>query len=227
VVGVLLAAGAARADTVRATFNFAMFTANGAASNAQAGDAFSVDLIETMSGGVAFQFYWTGTAWGAAESVFWDDRAGLLTGTPTISDSDNAGTAVSYELVDVVPPNPEADVPSANTIGFDADYGARSTSGDGGIARAVDQLGEWVRFDFTLAAMKTWQDVLAAIQLGAADPFESNPNTLRIATHIQSLPDGASNSYVIVPLPPAAWAGVAALAGIGGFGYIRRRSFRA
>jgi hypothetical protein len=35
------------------------------------------------------------------------------------------------------------------------------------------------------------------------------------------------DQMILVPLPPAAWAGLASLAGIGAFGYVRRRSFRA
>lgn len=228
----MVVAGAADADTVRATYSFVPFTNahNSPGEASAAGDAMQMDVIEVMGfpNRVAFQFYWSGAALGAAESMFWDDEAGLLSGNPTISDSDGAGTAVTYGLLDVVLPNPEADVPSAGNIFFDADFGAANTSGQGGLARTVDQLGEWVRFDFNLFGSNTYSNVISAINLAVQNPFVDTPGGLRVALHIQSI--GANNfseSFVVVPLPPAAWAGMASLVGVFGVGYIRRRSFRA
>jgi hypothetical protein len=51
---------------------------------------------------------------------------------------------------------------------------------------------------------------------------------LRLFNHLPNGADGGPRQdlLTIVPLPPAAWAGMASLAGIGAFGYVRRRSFR-
>ncbi len=42
-----------------------------------------------------------------------------------------------------------------------------------------------------------------------------------------SINERGQDQLVIIPLPPAAWAGISSLAGVIGFGYIRRRNLRA
>jgi hypothetical protein len=169
---------------------------------------------------VAFKFAWSGSALGAVGAIYWDDESGTLTGAPAITDSDGAGTGVSYATTG-------GNVPAGNTINFDADFGAARTSGAGGIARSLDALGEWVRFDFGLTGTNTYLDVKEAITTAFANPFDDTPGGLRVALHMQSIGAGSfSESFVLVPLPPSIWAGLTALAGLGGVGYLRRRSFR-
>lgn len=66
-----------------------------------------------------------------------------------------------------------------------------------------------LRFDLT----GSFSDLLDALTNGE----------FRIAQHVIALPEGASVWTVLVPLPPAAWPGITALASLGVVGYVRRR----
>jgi hypothetical protein len=65
--------------------------------------------------------------------------------------------------------------------------------------------------------------------VGAGDNGLRGVRVLRLFNRRPDGTDGGvrQDLLTIVPLPPAAWVGLTSLAGIGAFGYVRRRSFRA
>lgn len=231
IAGFLAAAGAVQADTLRATYHFAMFTNNQPVNGGAAGAALTMNVWDVMasSSQVAFEFLWDPVAYGSADEWYWDDDAGLLAGIAS-----NGITTSATEFYDEL--TGSFNVPAWNNIRFgdeanppnpnplEADFGVEAHNVNAG----VNNVGEWLRVVFDLNSMASVDDVLAALQLGANNyNVQDLAGSMRVASHVQQMGEGGliSNGFVIVPLPPAAWAGLASLAGVCGFAYIRRRSF--
>lgn len=86
------------------------------------------------------------------------------------------------------------------------------------------QAGQWLKLTFKLVAGKDFDDVVDSLTSGLTMPFNQGTD-LVVGIHVQSLGDEGeeSNSFVntaLIPLPPAAWMGLAGLLGVGVF---RRR----
>jgi len=187
---VVLAAGSASA----VSFGFGNITNNG---NTDVGGQLSVDVTDSGSNTVTFQFF---NAVGTASSItdiYFDD--GTLFGISSITVS--AGVAFDD-------PATPSELPGANnanpdfvtSAGFSADSDAPVSS------NGVNAAGEWVKITFGLINGKTFADTIAALQAGnnlcaSCDP-DSPVDTLRIGLHVQAI--GATNgsdSYVTVPEP--------------------------
>jgi hypothetical protein len=207
------------------TYHFEMFTTNGGAQvdGIGAGRAFTMEIWDVMANPsqVAFEFYWDTTSFGSITQVNWDDDAALLDGISSIS---NTGTMFSEQAGNF-------NVPAGNTIDFGDGNPLRANFGvdsDPPVSpNGILQVGDLLRVVFNLEMGVSVDDVVAALNLGASDNT-TNGQGMRVAAHVQSMgPDGEfSNSFVLVPLPASAWAGIASLAGVFGAGYLRRRSFR-
>lgn len=218
-----LAAGAAHADTVRATYSFGIFTNNGGGVNAPAGDVIRMDVIQTgIAAQAAFEFYFASSYDMSITHIYWDDLvsgSGVLASVNSITDS---GAGVDFAT------SGSGNVPSGNTIDFTADFRVGATPPPS--QNGVDSDSEWLRVLFNLESGMDVDDVLAALTTGLTNPYDNVTGGLRVAMHVQSFADNNSESFVnstIVPLPTASWAGITALAGLGGIGYLRRRSFKA
>jgi hypothetical protein len=85
------------------------------------------------------------------------------------------------------------------------------------LANGVNASSESLTLRFDLLGGQTFADVIAALNSG---------EDLRVGIHVQGQAGGQSNAYVttFIPLPSAVWAGAACLAGVGGMGWLRRRS---
>jgi hypothetical protein len=112
---------------------------------------------------------------------------------------------------------------SANAYQADGDglYDIRIDFPNAGAGRFISN--NVATFHFDLAGIdESFFNVLSAPH-GGAGPFLS-------AIHVAGIADGATTrsvwmAPVLVPLPTAAWASMSSLAGLMGFGYIRRRRF--
>jgi hypothetical protein len=140
--------------------------------------------------------------------VYFDD--GTLLGLASILST----AGVSF-VANASPPN----LPGGNTLPnpFNATFSADSTPPT--VPNGVNASSESVTIRFDLMAGQTFNDVIAALNSGT---------DLRIGIHVQGQANGQSNTYIttFIPLPAGVWAGAAALAGLGGLGWLRRRSLR-
>ena len=142
--------------------------------------------------------------------VYFDD--GTLLGIASLSSSAGVSFAQGASPGNLPGGNTLAN-PFVATAGFSAD--SQPPVLQNGVNAASESLT--VRFD--LLAGQTFDDVIAALN-GGTD--------LRIGIHVQGQANGQSNSYVttLIPLPAGVWAGASMLAGLGGLGWLRRRSWR-
>jgi hypothetical protein len=179
----------------------------------------TVEVIEVANPNqTAFKFFWNTSFTGSITDIYFDD--GSLLGISAISN----GPGVSFS-----PGASPGNLPGGNAVNFNTSAGFSADSDSPVSANGVQwasPTNKYVQILFDLQAGQTVNDVIAAIQLGLMNPGVDVAGGLRIGLHVQASSDGQSQSFVIVPLPPAAWAGVASLAGVFGFGYLRRRSFR-
>lgn len=103
------------------------------------------------------------------------------------------------------------------TPAFNANV-AFSADASGNPSAGLDVATDYLEMRFQLAAGKTFNDVVSAL----------NNGDLRLGLHVRSIGVGAgsdsfvSNGVAIVPLPPAAWAG-GALLGLVAYGRVRSR----
>jgi hypothetical protein len=207
------AASVSQANTVGFTF----YTGSGATAPI-AGNQYTV-LVTDNGSTVSFKFQNQGAA-GYVSSItdlYIDDNTPLFAVPPDLSDS---GASVAFTL-DATPPN----LPGGPGINFFATSSADSNSG-GLSANGVDWTvsgDEWVTLEFDLLPGKTFQNVTDAIKTG----------NLRMGIHVQAFVDQGSGTYVNgawldtvvtpVPLPAAAWAGLALFGVIGARSAVDRR----
>lgn len=208
IAGLALAASAS-ADT----YHFTNVTGNNA-TNAAAGETqLRCDVTSLGANQVRFQFYMVGTTPMSITDVYFDD--GTLLGIASVSGS--AGVSFSQGAA---PP----EMPGANTMSpaFVTTAGFSADSDPPAQPNGVNP-GEYVNVDFNLIGGQTFVDTINALALGGA------AGGLRIGLHVQGFGGGGSESFsnsTVVPLPPAAWAGMGSLAGVMGLFYIRRRGLR-
>jgi hypothetical protein len=180
-------------------YDFEVFTDNGAYS-------FDLDgLYVEVTNGVGivdFTFYNDSSVQSSVTGIFFDD--GSLLGIDTITNG--PGTDFVYpRTFGGFPGGGMLDPPFVADREFNA--GATNPVPMKGINEG-DTVNEWVTIRFELTNGGTLEDVLAELNSGA----------LRIGLHIIALPDGSSESAILVPEPATVL-----LLGIGGLLLGRRR----
>ena len=180
-------------------YDFEVFTTNGAYSFDL--DGLYVD-VTNGEGYVDFTFYNDSSVQSSVTGLFFDD--GSLLGIDSITNG--PGT-------DFVYPRTLGEFPAGHLLAppFVADRqfnaGASNPVPMKGINEG-DTANEWVTITFALENGGTLEDVIAELNSGA----------LRIGVHIISLPDGTSESAILVPEPATM-----GLLGLGGLLLMRRR----
>jgi hypothetical protein len=115
--------------------------------------------------------------------------AGWLGSTMTIGSSSGVIFGVGAN-----PPN----LPGGQNVDFVASASADSNPRRLGVMEnGVNAASEWLALHFTFLGAHTIDDVTAAL----------NSGDFRVGVHIQGLPDGGSDSYVLVPEPTTVIAG--------------------
>lgn len=216
VAGLVVASCALSASAAN-VYGFKNITTNGSA-NAQNGSSYSMTVTdEGSSGGFNFVSFLFKNAVagnpnpGSSITGIWFYDGALLGAVMTIQNGPG---------VDMDPGNGNQNLPGG------ADYGLPNGSWDfrslsGGSTDGVNA-GEWVKITFQLKIGKDFNDVISSLTSGLTMPFNSGTD-LVVGIHVQSLDGGQSNSFVntaLIPLPPAAWMGLAGLFGVAVF---RRR----
>jgi len=102
---------------------------------------------------------------------------------------------------------------------FTADFRAAANNPAGLNKNGVD-IGQNVQIPFTLRSAKTLSDVIALLNAGATDPFDTT-NTLRVGIHVQAIGGvgGTSDAFLLTPPAPVP-APAAAILGMLGFGTV-------
>jgi hypothetical protein len=102
-------------------------------------------------------------------------------------------------------------------IGFETTLGL-SADADSPVERNGVNPGESLGILFNLQSGKTFQSVIEALDIGAANPLCAD--SLRIGIHVQGLPDNQSDLFLHAPVPGAVLLG---LLGLGAAGVKLRR----
>lgn len=171
------------AELPAATVTFDQITTNGAQSPVA---QLSADVSDS-GGQVLFKFInaaGVGSIASRISEVYWDDDLGLLSNGPVV---DGANTSAGVSLTSI--PASPSNVPSGNTVGFNADFSAGRVMA---AANAVDP-GEMASFLFD----GDQGDIEAALVSG----------DLRLGMHVISIAgDGQSESFVNSTVPEPASA---------------------
>lgn len=207
-VGLMMSATAMAAPV---DIGFARVTPANAPQNPAA--QFKAVLSEVSSNTVRFRFTNTAVIYCSISEIYYDSRnsaplSSLMTPLNQFGASFIGGGAVPGNL------------PGGNNLSpaFNA-TAVFSADAQGNPANGLDTAADWLEMDFILAAGKTFNSVVDAI----------NNGDLRLGLHVRSIgTSGQSDAFVngnpppsnVVPLPPAVWAGLAGLAGVA---VIRRR----
>jgi len=196
------------------TYNFDGVTANSATNVATGQSQLLLDVTDSGSGTVAFRFSNTGPLASSITDVYWDDQSGALGAMGPISVS--AGVAFSQGA------NP-GNLPGGSTIGFSVSptgASADSNSGRPGVMANGVNPGEWLTIIWTLVAGVSFNDVIAALDLGG-----DQSGSLRVGIHVQGFSNGGSESFVnTTPAPvPVPAAGLLLAGAIGALALSRRR----
>ena len=151
---------------------------------------FSAEVTDAGAGLVSFKFSNAGPIASYIADIYWDFDGSLLTGFDTIAPDWNE-------------PATPGNLPGGNMVGFSADL---SVDADPPPARNGIHPGEMATFILTTGG--TFDAIVAALTDGS----------LRLGLHVQGIGSkGESDGFVSVPvpLPTAAWMGIALLGGLG------------
>jgi len=196
------------------TYSFTNLSNNNA-TNAAAGEAsLFVDVTDYAAGQVLFTFRNIGPAAMFIDGVYFDD--GALLGISSLIDADeNGGDAgVDFTAGSAAPPN----MPGGAGIDFQASAGFLADADRPGSGNSGVDLDESLGVIFDLKADLDFSDVIAAIELGLANPGVDMEGGLRIGLQVQGFEDGGSEQFVnngppgeVIPLPGPAALGLAGL----------------
>lgn len=184
-------------------FGFTRITGN---SNYDVGNQLSVDVQWLGSSLVSFRFDNVGPLASSITAIYFDDANDNLLNS--LSSIDNSSAGVNF-TAGGSPPN----LPGGNNAGpsFSSDFRVSSTSprSPNGVG-----IGEFVTLAYSMQNGVTFNDVLAGL----------NGGELRIGMHVQSMPDGDSDSYINVGTAvPSPDAGMLGILGISALSALRRR----
>ena len=158
------------------TYGFDRITANGT-YNVE--DQFTLSLTSTLANQVSFRLENNGPLASVITSVYFDDASGPSAVLKEI-DSLWGSSGVVFSL-GASPGN----MPGGNPIQFSATSGLTADANNPKPHKGIGP-GEWLTMNVELNPSATFLDVAAAISNG----------DLRFGMHVQSLPDGASDSFV-------------------------------
>ena len=196
------------------TYTFQAIEGNNA--NTAAGEAQLRMTVSPVGGTqVNFRFFWEGATPMSITQISFDDFGagpGVLASIDSLAGFGGPNFAVSAQ-----------NFPEGNNIDFTTSLQASSVAPPphNGINRANPL--EYLDIVINLFGSSTFADVITALNQGYVD---GNNHGLRVGMHVQSIGDNeGSESFVnnIVPLPPAAWAGVFTLGAAAGLRTMRRR----
>jgi hypothetical protein len=188
----------ASAQAVTFRFDLEIFTDNGNYNDNPGGDFYF--LLSEDGGLPKFEFHNDSTFSSSITDIYFDGA--VLAGISSITQS--AG-------VDFTAGANPTNLPGANILSpaFVADFGADSNPPPSfnGVNNSLD---EWVAIVMDTTYGKTFTDVLDALRM----------ENLRVGVHLQTLPDGSSESAVNnpdSPIPEPSIIGLLGLAGLGVF----------
>jgi hypothetical protein len=181
-------------------YDFEVFTENGAHSFEL--DGLYVDVTNGV-GTVDFTFFNDSSVQSSVTGMFFDD--GTLLGVESVTNSPTYTNFVVARTPGEFPSGQDLEPPFVADREFN--IGAGPPVPERGINEGNTST-EWVIVTFGLINGGTLEDVLA----------ELNSGVLRIGLHIIALPDGTSESAILVPEPATV-----GLLGIGGLLLLRRR----
>lgn len=206
---ILAAASAVSADT----YSFTNVSNNNATSAAAGVAQLRMDVTDAGSSRVNFRLYWNGPVPMSICDVYFDDEGtngpGVLA---TFANSDISGSAGVAFSQGASPGNLPSGGNFQTSTGMSADSDAPVSAN--GVNAAFPT--EYLDLSIALYGTHTFADVIAALNQGYIDAAHRG---LRVGLHVQAIGSGyqgagGSESFVggtqivIVPLPPAAVAGL-------------------
>lgn len=227
----------ASAGALGDTYNFSSCT-NTVANSANAGNTQLRMDVTAGTGRVNFTFYWVGTTPMSITDIYFDDAG---TNGPGVLGTFGNSDLTWFGNVDFSQGASPANLPGGGNFLTSTNLSTDSNGGSGGgvSGHGVSTNTEWLNISIPLLTGKTFADVITALNHGFVSDTDRG---LRVGLHVQSIGSGyagagGSESFinvpnqpeepqVIVPLPAAAWTGLASLAGVGAFGWNRRKSMR-
>jgi hypothetical protein len=227
---------AASSGALADTYNFSSCS-NSIAQSATAGNTqLRMDVTGAAGNRAEFKFYWVGTVPMSICDIYFDDAG---TSGPGVLGTFGNSDLTQSSGVDFSQGATPANLPSGGTFLTSTGMSTDSNAGPGGItAHGVNTSSEYLIISIPILSGKVFADVIAALNNGFVD---ANNRGLRVGLHVQAIGTGyagagGSESFintpnenepqVIVPLPGAAWMGMASLAGLGAFGWKRRQAMR-
>jgi hypothetical protein len=224
-----LAALAWGAGDAPAGFTFKAITNNNPADTVigEAQLSVEVEAAGTAPSGnnqVIFTFLNSGPLASSITDIYFDDGELLAMGAVT-----DSGGGVSFS-----PGASPGNLPGGNPIGFNSTVGRFFSLDSNSPTQPMGvNPGEWVSITFELQEGRTYDHVLAAMDLSLNNPGVDMVGGLRIGIHVQGFASGGSESFVnggsppAVPAPPTVIMVGIGMLGLGGWTRLRRKFAKA
>jgi hypothetical protein len=212
------------------TYGFTRHT-NDNATSATAGET-QLRMTVTADGAarVNFHFYWVGSVPMSVCDIYFDDAGNPGPGVlGTFGDSNIVeSTGVAYS-VGASPPSLPGGGNFVTSSGLSADSDSPVE------ANGINHSTEFLNISIALYGSHTFADVIAQINQGFVSTSQRG---LRVGLHVQAIGQGYQGAggseafinntqqIVLVPLPPAAWAGLGSFSLVLGAARVRRRRMK-